>query len=755
VPFETIGKALPRVDAFEKATGSAVYAGDVHLPRMLYGRVLHSPHSHARIVRIDYSRALRLPGVRAVVTGEDTSGALTGPMIADQPVIAIRKVRFQGEYIAAVAATEPNIAEEALRLIDVEYEELPAVFDPLEAMQPEAPVIHEDLLSYSGSAKAGRHGNVCTEVKVHHGDPALGWAEADVVLEGSFSGQPVHQGYIEPRTSVASVDPSGRITVWTTAKGPFRTRQELSEVLGIPMSRIRVIVPYLGGDFGGKGGLAMEPLAVLLAQKAGQPVRVELSRRYEFACARSRHPCRMDIKLGARRDGSLVALEGRAVWDAGAYADTGPRVTGKTAALQGIYRIPHVRLEGYCVYTNKTSFGNCRAPGSPQTFFGIESMMDRLAERLGIDPVDLRMKNAFVDGDISPTGQKLHNPPICPTIERLADGAGWRARDEVPGTGWGVACGDWHSGAGASSATIKLNEDGTAVLFTGAVEHGSGTHTVLTQVISEVLGIPVEGIARVYSDTDATPYESATGASRQTFNAGLTVKMAAEEVRRQLLERAADRLEAKAGDLELADGKVRVKGSPEKAVAVRSLVMEKGRGPILGSASQDRPNPPFDRSYTEGVAGASFYGHTYAAQAAQVEVDRETGNVRVLQLVGAQDVGRAINPMSIDGQMQGGMTGGIGYALSEEIIYDRGRPVTDSFMDYRMPTAVDVPIIDTHIVEEPEDDGPFGAKSAGELPIVPTAGAIANAVYDAVGVRITDLPITPEKVLKALKTKGA
>ncbi|MDO8689996.1 MAG: molybdopterin-dependent oxidoreductase [Dehalococcoidia bacterium] len=749
--FQSIGKATPRVDAVEKATGSAIYAADIHLPRMLYGKALLSPLPHARIVRIDASRALALPGVRAVVTSEDTAGVRLGPMIKDQPVIATGKVRFVGEYVAAVAAADPDTAEEALGLIMVEYDELPAVFDPLEAMKEGAPVIHEDLLSYPMGFKAARYGNVCTQARISHGDPTQGWAEAEVEVQGSFTTPAVHQGYLEPHASVASVDPSGRITVWCTAKGPFRTRLELSQVLNMPMSRIRVISPYLGGDFGGKGALSLEPLAVLLSRKAGFPVKMELSRKQEFSCARTRHPCRMEIKVGARKDGALVVIEGRSVWDAGAYADTGPRVAGKAACLQGVYRVPHVRIDSYCVYTNKSTFGNCRAPGSPQTFFAIESAMDALAERLGMDPVDLRLKNVFADGDISPTGQKLHDPSIRQTLERAAEASRWRSRPQSPGAGWGLACGDWHSGTGPSSAAIKLNEDGTAVLFTGAVEHGSGTHTVLTQVMSEVLGIPVSSISRVSSDTDATPYESATGASRQTFNAGQTVKMAAEEVRRQLLERAADSLEAKASDLELADGKVRVKGSPEKAVTIRSLAMAKGKGPLVGSASQDRPSPPYDPSYTEGVAGCSAHGHTYAAQAAQVEVDRETGDVRVLRLVAAQDVGCAINPMAIEGQMEGGLAGGIGYALTEQIPFDQGRSAVDSLMDYRMPTAVDMPAIEPHIVEAPDPDGPFGAKSAGELPIVPTAGAIANAVYDAIGVRITDLPITPEKVLKALK----
>jgi len=752
--YQAVGRSLPRVDALEKATGSATYAGDIRLPRMLHGKVLLSHLPHARIINIDVSRALRLPGVRGAVTGNDTPGVRLGVMLRDQPVIATGKVRFQGEYVAAVAATEPDIAEEALGLVRVEYEELPAVFDPIEAMQPGAPIIHEDLLSYSMDFKTARYGNVCTHLKVHHGDIGQGWAEAEVVLEERFSTPAVHHGYIEPHVALASVEPSGKLTVWTTSKGPYRTRQDLSQALKLPMSQVRAITPYLGGDFGGKGPLALEPLAALLSRQTGHPVRMEMSRRQEFACVHPRHPCLGEMKLGAKRDGTLVALEGRAIWDSGAYADTGPRVTGKTAGLQGIYRVPHVWLEGYCVYTNKSAFGNCRAPGSPQTFFAMESMMDTMAERLGIDPLELRLKNAFVDGDISPTGQKLHGLSIRQTLQQAAEASRWRERSKKDGIGWGMACGEWHSGAGPSSAAIKVNEDGTAMLLTGAVEHGSGAHTILTQLASEVLGIPVSSISRTFSDTDTTPYESPTGASRQTFNAGQTVKMAAEEVRRQLLERAADRLEAKPEDLECIAGQVRVKGSPEKAVAIRSLVMAKGKGPLAGFASQDRPLPPVDPSYTEGLAGGSALGHTYAAQAVSVRVDRETGDVQVLGVVAAQDVGTAINPMGVEGQVQGGVAGGLGFALSEQIIFDGGRVFTESFKDYRMPTAVDVPHIEPQIVESPDREGPFGAKSAGELPYVPVAGAVANAIYDAVGVRITELPITPEKVLRALNARG-
>jgi CO/xanthine dehydrogenase Mo-binding subunit len=745
-----VNSSLDRVDALGKVTGQAIYAADIHLAGMLHGKVLTSPHPHARIHHIDTSRAQRLRGVKGIITGHDTRGVRLGPLLKDQPVMAVEKVRFLGEFVAAVAATDPDIAEEALELLRVEYEELPPVFDPMEAMSPDAPRVHEDLLSYTISFQTPRYGNVCTQVKVQHGDVREGFAASQIVLEKSFRTQSVHQGYLEPHASLAAVDATGRITVWSTAKGPYRTRSELAEALGLPMSRIRVVSPYLGGDFGGKGPLILEPLAALLAQKSGRPVKLELSRRQEFSCVHPRHPCLLQIKLGARRDGTLLALEGRVIFDAGAYADTGPLVVGKSADLQGVYRIPHVRIDGYCVYTNKSSFGNCRAPGSPQAFFAIESTLDLLARELGLDPLELRLKNAFEEGDLSPVGQRLHNVAVKETLRRAAEATGWLERTRTPGRGWGLACGAWHCAYGPSSATIKINEDGTAVLLTGAVEQGSGTHTVLTQVAAEVLGLRPQDFTLIASDTDTTPYESATGASRQTYNAGLTVKMAAEDARRQLFERAADRLEASVEDLEAVGGQVRVKGSPEKAVSLRALTMAKGQGPIIGRASQDRPSPPHDPSYVQGMAVPAYPGHTCATHIAQVEVDRETGDVRVLKMVAAQDVGFAINPKAVEGQMEGGLAAGLGFALSEEIAFAGGRVTTDSLMDYRMPTALDLPQIASLIVEQPDEGGPFGAKSAGELPYVPVAAAIANAIYDAIGVRITELPITPQKVREAL-----
>ncbi|MBI2848919.1 MAG: xanthine dehydrogenase family protein molybdopterin-binding subunit [Chloroflexi bacterium] len=751
MPYNAIGKSLARVDAADKVSGAAKYAGDVKLPYMLYGKILGSPYPHARIRRIDTLKAERLAGVKAVITAADFPDVRIGPLLMDQPVIAREKVRFVGEFVAAVAAVDEETAQEAIELIEVEYEELPAVFDPLEAMSPDAPLIHQDVGNYNCTFPAIRHGNVCTHVKIHHGDVEEGFRGSHLILEETFTTPVVHQGYIEPHAAVATVDPSGKITVWASVKGVFRARQEIAQALRMPMTKIRVICPYLGGDFGGKGLSILEPLCALLSMKSRRPVKIRMGRDEELTATRPRHPARIQIKIGASQEGMLTALKGTVIFDAGAYADTGPRVIGKCASLQGVYHIPHVYIDGYCVYTNKTPFGNCRGPGTPQVNFAIESMIDMIAERIGMDSHLLREKNAVEDGAISPTGQVLHGVALKETMKAAVQQVGRGDPPEGNNRGMGMACGNWESGTGPSSADIKINEDGTVVLSTGAVEQGAGPHTILCQIVAEELGLSLKDVSLVAADTDATPYEGPTGASRTTFTAGLTVKMAATDARRQILEMAAERLEANTDDLEMSQGQVRVKGSPDKNLPIRSLTMAKG--PVMAKASLNRKGLPYDPSYTEGHAGPSQYGHTYFTYVTQVEVDPEMGNVRLMGITAAQDVGLAINPQAVEGQIEGGLSNGIGYALSEAIIFDHGRVTTDSFQDYRMPTALDMPPIHTMIIEKGDENGPYGAKGAGESPVVPVAPAIANAVHRAVGVRLKDLPLTPEKVFWALKGK--
>ncbi|MBI4318722.1 MAG: xanthine dehydrogenase family protein molybdopterin-binding subunit [Chloroflexi bacterium] len=748
-----VGRRMPRIDALVKVSGEMVYTADIRLPHALYGAVLGSARPHARIARVDTSRLTRLPGVKAVVTGQDCRDILLGKVTRDQPVLAWHKTRFIGELVAGVAAIDPDIALEALDLIEVDYEDLQPVFDPQEAMAPEAPVIHEDLLSYATDSPAHRYGNVCAHVKVHRCNVLEGFEQADFVFEDVYASQAAHQGYVEPRAAVAAFDTSGKVTVWATSSSAFELRQDLAEVLRLPMSKVRVILPAVGGDFGGKGSTGIEPVCALLARKAGRPVSIQLPREQDFVTSHPRHPAKMALRIATKRDGTLVAVEGQMVLDAGAYADTGPRMIGRCAFLQGVYRVPHVKIDGLCVYTNKISFGNCRAPGAPQATFAIESALDEIATRLGIDPLELRLKNAWRDGDRSSTGQVLHGIAVEKTLRLAASSVGWNESKPGPNIGRGIACGLWHSGIGNSSAVVKVNEDGSLVLLTGAVDQGAGCHTVLSQIAAECLGVSLDDLAIVTADTDATPIEAGAGSSRTTFTAGTSVKMAAEDTRRQLGELAARMLEANPADLRFASRMISVEGSPERAVSFAQVMNASPSGPIIGRGSNKRGRPSYDPSTCTGLMGPASHGHTAVTEMAEVEVDPETGRVEVLRLLVAQDVGYAINPIGVEGQIEGGATGGLGFALTEELVVENGKLLSANLVDYRMPTPLDSPNVESIIIEEPEPDGPFGAKGVGEAPIVPTAAAIAAAVYDAVGVRIKDLPITPEKVLRAIRER--
>lgn len=758
-----VGKRAPRIDGVGKATGQARYGADMALPHMLHGKILRSPHPHARVLNINASKAERLPGVKAVITARDFPDVRLGFSIKDQPVLARDRVRYIGEPVAAVAATGVEAAEEALGLIQVEYEELPPIFDPLAAMEPQATLIHPDLEGYVATFEAIRQGNVCSHTKIRRGDVQRGFQEADLVFEGTFQTQKVHQGYIEPHAVVAALDASGRVTVWSTSQAPFLVRLDLSEALQIPLSHIRVIASTLGGAFGGKLTL-LEPVCVALAARAGRPVKVEMSRLEEFLATNPRHPCQIELRTAVKRDGTLVALQARSVYDTGAYAGMGPLATGRCAFVQGPYNIPNVQIDGYCVYTNKSSCGSCRAPGAPPSAFAIETQMDEIARELGMDAAELRLRNALQDGDLSPTGQVLHNVGLRQTIQEVVDRVGWDKPFSQGQTapqkrrGRGMACCQWASGAFASSASLKLNEDGSVVLSTGAVDVGSGNGTVLAQIAGEGLGIPLEDIVVVSADTDTTPYDAFTGSSRVTHNMGDAVKMAAANLRQQVLALAAEQLEAKLEDLEIANRQVWVRGSPERSIPIAALSMVSHfvqGGPLLATGSSLHEHPHFDPKVTvEGHPHPAMPTPTYGTQYAEVEVDAETGDLRVLRYVAAHDVGCAINPQGVEGQIEGGVVQGMGYALSEEILSEKGRVLNPILGDYRLPTSLDCPNVEPLILEVKADQGPYGAKGVGEPPTIAVAPAIANAVYDAIGVRIRELPISPERIRTALREKG-
>lgn len=757
--YSVVGKSLPKTDGIEKATGKAVYMDDLVLPGMLWGKILRSPYAHARILNIDCSRARSLPGVKAIITGSDLPPGMMGAFILDEPILALGVARHIGEPVAAVAAVDADVAQEALGLISVEYEELPAVFDPLLAMKEEAPVIHEGFASYAKVFNPVWQGNVCSHTTFVEGDVESGFKQADVVLEDTFSTQMVHQCYMEPSGALASVDASGKAMVWTSTQSVFVTQARIHQSLGLPMSKIRVVGTKVGGAFGGKVEATVQPVCVALSQIAFRPVKIVLERDEEFTSLRPRHPTVIAIKTGVKKDGQLVAKEVRIVFDTGAYADDGPGIAAFGAMMaRGPYRIPNVKIEGICVYTNKVKCGAFRGFGNPQATFASESQLDRIAHQLGMDPLEIRMMNGVEAGDRALGGNPYGSVGYKECLKRAGEAIGWGTPKEK-NRGRGVASINHISGIVSSAATVKMNEDGTVVLLTGAVDIGQGSDTTLSQMAAEELGVPYDHVSIVTSDSETTPYNWATTASRTTYTAGNAVRMAAREAKKQVLTLAAECLEANPQDLETREGYVFVAGSPEKRMAFRDIAgmsLWAKQGPILGSASFMVEGPPFDakRAVVLGYPFGAMTAHIFGVHMVEVEVDTETGKVRIVKAVAAHDVGKAINPSIVEGQIQGGFVQGVGYALMEEMILDEGKVTNPTLVDYRIPSALDVPKIIPIIVETGEPSGPFGAKGVGECGLVGTAPAIANAIYDAVGVRIRELPLTPERVIDALKNKN-
>lgn len=761
--WESIGRSPARLDAYEKVTGRAVFAVDLKLAGMLHARVLRSPIPHGRITHIDVSKAETLPGVIAVVTGKDFPGSF-GATVQDQNFLAREKVRFVGDPVAAVAAVNLDAAEEALSLIKVEYEPLAAILDPVEAMKPGAVLIHEELSQYATAPGifpvSGT--NICNHFKLRKGDVEKGFTESHVVLEDTYTTQMVQHAHLEPHASIAQVDPSGKILIWSNTQTPYFNRKALARALNLPLNKVRIMGTSVGGGFGGKSYLKAEPICVALALKTkNRPVKLVYTREEEFGVAPVRHPTVIRCKTGMKRDGTWVAQETELIFDTGAYADIGPRVVRNAGfSAAGPYKIPHVHIDSYCLYTNNPVGGAFRGFGIPQITWAIESHLDAMAEKLGIDPVELRLKNAVEEGTVSATGQVLHSVGLKETLRRAAEKIGW-GTSPGPSRGKGVAC--MHKSTvtpSASAAFVKLNEDASVTLLCSAVEMGQGASTALAQIAAEELGVPVDMISVVRPDTDFTPYDMASVSSRSTFFVGNAVRRAAADAREQLLDIAAEILEANPKDLELKEGKVQVRGVPEKAISITELplgeafyVGVKGRGrgrPVLGRGTFTVEDAtPLDRETGQGKNPSVFW--MYATQAAEVEVDPRTGRVKVLRISAAHDVGRAIHPQSIEGQVEGALVMGVGTALFEKMELEEGRVKNRSFADYKIPSALDAPEMIPIIVEEPHSRGPYGAKGLGEPALAPTAAAIANAIYAAVGVRIKDLPITPEKILEGLK----
>jgi 4-hydroxybenzoyl-CoA reductase subunit alpha len=750
-----IGARLPRRDGWVKATGEAQYAGDMVLPRMLHGAILRSPLPHARIRNIDTSRALRLRGVRAVVTGQDTLGRRYNVLrfkeaFADEYGLAMDKVRFIGDAVAAVAATDEDTAQEALALIQVDYEELPAVFDPLKAMEPGAPLLHEHLKS-----------NIGRKIVLDFGDVEDGFARSYHVREDHFTTQTQSHTPLEGHACLASYDPHAGLTVWTSTQVPYQVKNDLAYTLGLPESQVRVILPYVGGGFGGKsdGMATLDFCASLLSMKTGCPVRIRYGREEEFVAGRRRHPVHLWLKTGVAKDGTILAREVRCIMDGGAYNAYGPA----SVLLVGIflnlpYRYKSYRYHGYRVYTNKPVASAMRGHGAPQGHFASDTQLDMIAQDIGMDPLEIRLRNALETGETTLNGFKILSSAFADCIRRAAAEAGWmEKRGKLPpNRGIGIGCSGFPSGTGFrqrpdiptySSAMIRINEDASLSLLSGAVDTGQGAETVMLQIAAHELGVDPDYIHYIRADTAITPADLGNFASRETVFAGNATRAAAAEVKSQLLEVAADELEANPADLELKEGHAYVRGSPERRIPFRELAMKamnKRQGqPIVGRGSYDPPDK------------LNYATYTFGAQVVEVEVDQETGQVQVLNVASAHDGGQAINPTGVEGQLEGSIHMALGFALTEELEWDGSSPLNASLESYRVPAAVDMPATNVVTVDSLDPEGPYGAKEAGEGTIGPTAPAIANALADATGVRIKDLPLTPERVLEALNKRSS
>jgi len=754
-----IGKRVQKVDALAKATGTARFATDVYLPDMLWAKVLRSPHAHARILSIDTEKAKRLPGVKAVLTAEDVPDARYGALVLDMPIFARNKVRYIGESVAAVAAVDEETALEALDLIAVEYEPLAPVYDPLEAMQPEAPVIHENLSTYTTlfeRTDRAMSGNVNYQAEITKGDVEAGFAESDRIFENSYTTQKVHPSYLEPNSTVAAVESDGRLVIYNTTQRPHINQAILSSLLGVPISRIRVVPCHVGGAFGGKNRTLTEPTAAALALETGRPVRLTFSREEELTASTTRHSSVVELKTGVKNDGTLVATRIRMIYDCGAYAPTPNAVWLGAITSTGPYRFPNVSLSAFSVYTNKMMAGAFRGYGTPQVTFARESQMDEIAEALGMDPVELRLQNCLVVGDTLNTGQELHSVNIRDTILRARELIGTPPQKPGKPRSLGVSCGFCPCGGFATSSVVKMNMDGTALVTTGAMDMGQGLKTVMAQITAEELGLSVDDVTVISGDTDATPFDVGIFGDRGTHTTGLAVMMAAADAREQISRLAAERMEANPADMEFEDKKVFVRGSPDRFLRLQDLLgggMYKKGGPVIGKASINPSLKPIEASFARGAASRMFSTYTFATNMVEVEVDPATGGVEVLRAVGVHDCGTVINPNGVEGQIVGGMAVALGYGLFEDVLIKEGQVLNPNLLEFKLPTSADMPAIAFDVVKNHDPNGPFGAKGAGNSSVVNLASAISNAVYRAMGVRCHALPILPETILQGTKAK--
>jgi 4-hydroxybenzoyl-CoA reductase subunit alpha len=757
-----IGKGVPKVDAVLKATGRAVYGADFSLPGMLHGKILRSTLPHAKILNVDTRKALKLPGVRAIITGKDFPWGLKYGFTAvtrDQTPLAQEKVRYIGDEVAAVAATDEDIAEEALDLIKVEYEELPAVFDPFEAMKEGAPQIHDHVKN-----------NISAEQHLAFGDVEQGFKESDHVREDEFRTQAIKHGFLEPHASVGLWDPSGKATLWGNKQSPYIVNRKLAMALGLAPSKVRIVQTYVGGGFGSARSdpFALDFCALVLSKKTGKPVKFVYTMEDVLVMGEMRHPFYMKTKTGMTRDGYIKAIQVHVLADGGAYSTIGPVSIALPAFFIDIpYKVPNVKYDGYRIFTNKGFCGSLRGHCIAQLRWALGQQLEMMCEDLRLDAADVSIKNALHPGDETPGGYKITSCAFVECVEKAVQASGWKEKKgNLPpyrGIGMGTSSfitGVKLSGHNSASCIVKLNEDGTASVLTGATDIGQGACTVVAQVVAEVLGLSLNDVTiNAGVDTDFTPVDPGTYGSRVTFYSGNAAKIAAEDAKTQLVELAGKIFKVPPEEIVLQDRRVFPKASPEKAWRMDALVrhsehkMGKESKSIIGKGSYDSGVDFIDFKTGRGNISPAY---TFAADVVELEVDPETGRITVLNAVGAHDIGKALNPVLCAGQLDGAWIQAMGQVFFEELHRDKkdGHVLNPSFLDYKMPTSMDIPLSNTHIfVESIDPNGPFGAKEVGEGASVAIFPAVGNAIYDAIGVRMTDLPITAEKVLKAIKKK--
>lgn len=735
----SIGKPVQRLEGVDKVSGRAQYAADVNLPGTLWAKVLRSPIPHGRIVRIDTSAARSLRGVHVVLTGADVPTVMTGQRLKDIPVLAADRVRHVGDPVAAVAADTLEIAEEAITRIAVEYEELPAVYDPLEAIQAGAPLLHENPTAYRNAPQlpeeVSRLPNIQGYTMQEEGDLDARMAEADRVFDHTFRTQLTHHGYLEPHACTVAIDEDRHVNVWPSNKAPFQLREMLAEDLAIPRDLIRVHILSVGGDFGGKQSIVDAPLCYLLARETGRPVKLVLTYTEELIAAGHRHPVALVLRTGVKRDGTLCAVDAKLYFGGGGYGGLkmspqviimGSRQVGST------YRIPAIRIENYSVYTNHVPCTQVRSPGAPQVSFAMESQIDLIARELGIDPVEMRMRNLVREGDANPLGTKWQFIRGTATLRAAADAAGWSTPKASPTTGRGVAVYERGAAAGKSGATITIDREGHLEVVIGVPDVGPGTSTIVQQIVAETIGLPLDQVAVRTDTTDEAPFDSGVGGSKSTNSVGHAARNAALAVRERLTTVAARELECTPQQ---------IRGEGGRFIAPDGQGLDLGQ--IVRAAS---PDGVLSHTGTFEPGGQPAVT-SFCAQIAEVEVDPETGQVRLTKLVTAHDVGTIINTTGHQGQIDGALVQGFGYALMEDNPLEDGRIATTNLNDFKIPTTKDIPVLVTELLANPTGPVPFQGKAIGELPNVPTAAAIANAVFDATGVRIFELPITAEKIL--------